>query len=63
MPQVAVMPAGTAGELSARCLVRGGPYFGRPLAVESLSELCSVLENAADGRRDLVIALDTDSTR
>jgi len=25
MPQVAVMPAGTAGELSARCLVRGAP--------------------------------------
>jgi len=42
---------------------KGRPYFGRPLAVESLSELCSVLENAADGRRDLAIALGTDSTR
>ena len=28
---------------------KGAPYFGRPLIVESLSELCSVLENAADG--------------
>jgi hypothetical protein len=42
---------------------KGRPYFGRPLTVESLSELRSVLENAADGWRDLVIALDTDSTR
>ena len=42
---------------------KGRPYFGRPLTVESLSELCSVLENAADGWRDLAIARDTDSTR
>lgn len=42
---------------------KGRPYFERPLTVESLSELRSVLENAADGWRDLVIALDTDSTR
>jgi hypothetical protein len=41
----------------------GRPYFGRPLTVESLSELCSVSANAAHGWRDLVIALDTDSTR
>ena len=42
---------------------KGRPYFGRPLTVESLSELCSVLANAAYGRRDLAIARDTDSTR
>jgi hypothetical protein len=42
---------------------KGRPYFGRPLTVESLSELRSVLVNAADGWRDLVIALDTESMR
>jgi hypothetical protein len=42
---------------------KGRPYFERPLTVESLSELRSVLENAADGWRDLVIALDTESMR
>ncbi len=40
---------------------KGRPYFERPLTVESLSELRSVLENAADGWRDLVIALGTES--
>jgi hypothetical protein len=39
----------------------GRPYFERPLTVESLSELRSVLENAAAGWRDLVIALGTRS--
>jgi hypothetical protein len=42
---------------------KGRPYFERPLTVESLSELRSVLVNAADGWRDLVIALDTESMR
>ena len=40
----------------------GRPYVERPLTVESLSELRSVLEDAADGWRDLVIALGTEST-
>jgi hypothetical protein len=40
---------------------KGRPYCERPLTVESLSELRSVLENAADGWRDLVIALATES--
>jgi hypothetical protein len=39
----------------------GRPYFERPLTVESLSELRSVLEDAADGWRDLVIALGAES--
>jgi hypothetical protein len=33
------------------------PYYERPLTVESLSELRSVLEDAAGGWRDLIIAL------
>jgi hypothetical protein len=41
---------------------KGRPYFERPLTVESLSELRSVLENAAHGSRDLVIALGAEST-
>ena len=40
---------------------KGRPYFERPLTVESLSELRSVLENAAYGWRDLVIALGAES--
>jgi len=39
----------------------GRPYVERPLTVESLSELRSILESAADGWRDLVIALSTES--
>ena len=39
----------------------GRPYFERPLTVESLSELRSVLEDAAAGWRDLVIALGSES--
>jgi hypothetical protein len=41
---------------------KGSPYIERPLTVESLSELRSVLEEAADGWRDLAIALGTEST-
>jgi hypothetical protein len=40
---------------------QGRLYFERPLTVESLSELRSVLENAADGWRDLVTALGAES--
>jgi hypothetical protein len=40
---------------------KGRPYFERPLTVESLSELRSVLENAADGWRDLVVASGAES--
>ena len=40
---------------------KGRPYYEWPLTVESLSELRSVLENAADGWRDLVIALGAES--
>ena len=40
---------------------KGRPYFERPLTVESLGELRSVLKDAADGWRDLVIALGTES--
>jgi len=40
---------------------KGRPYFERPLTVEALSELRSVLEAAADGWRDLVIAVGTES--
>lgn|SRR5215813_6751811 len=39
---------------------KGRPYFERPLTVEALSELRSVLETAADGWRDLVIAVGTE---
>ena len=39
----------------------GRPYVERPLTVESLSELHSILENAASGWRVLVIALATES--
>jgi hypothetical protein len=39
---------------------KGRPYFERPLTVEALSELRSVLEGAADGWRDLVIAVGTE---
>jgi hypothetical protein len=39
----------------------GRPYFERPLTVKSLSELRSVLEDAAAGWRDIVIAADTES--
>jgi hypothetical protein len=39
----------------------GRPYVERPLTVESLSELRSVLEDAADGWRDLVLALGAES--
>ena len=35
----------------------GRPYVERPLTVESLSEFRSILESAAGGWRDLVIAL------
>jgi hypothetical protein len=42
---------------------RDRPYFERPLTVESLGGLRSVLEEAADGWRDLVIALGTKSMR
>ena len=40
---------------------KGRPYFERPLTVESLGELRSVLEDAAGGWSDLVLALFTDS--
>jgi len=53
--------AARIGWASARCLVRGVLIFERPLTVESLSELRSVLEDAAAEWRDLVIALGTES--
>jgi len=39
---------------------KGRPYFERPLTVEALGELRSVLEDAADGWRELVIAMGTE---
>lgn len=42
---------------SARCLARTVLNFERPLTVESLSELRSVLEAAADGWQDVVLDL------
>jgi hypothetical protein len=39
---------------------KGRPYFERPLTVEALGELRSVLESAADGWRELVIAVGTE---
>jgi len=39
------------------------PYFGRPLTVESMSELRSVLDKAAEGWNDLVVAFGTESMR
>jgi hypothetical protein len=41
----------------------GRPYVERPLTVESLTELRSVLDGAADGWRDLVIAVDAEARR
>jgi hypothetical protein len=40
---------------------KGRSYVGRPLTVESLAELRSVLVGAAYGWRDLVIAVGTES--
>jgi hypothetical protein len=40
---------------------RGSPYVERPLTVESLAELRSALQEAADGWADLTVALSTES--
>jgi hypothetical protein len=42
---------------------RDRPYFERPLTVESLSEVRSVLEDAADRWQDLVIAVWAESSQ
>jgi hypothetical protein len=42
---------------------RDRPYFERPLTVESLHELRSVLEDAGDGWRDLVISIWAESAQ
>ncbi len=39
---------------------KGRPYFERPLTVEALSGLRAVLEGAADGWRELAIAVGTE---
>jgi hypothetical protein len=39
---------------------KGNPYVERPLTVESLSELRSVLEYAADGWVDLAVKMGTE---
>jgi len=40
---------------------KGRPYSERPLTVESLRSLRSVLKNAADGWGELVVALGAES--
>ena len=40
---------------------KGSPYVERPLTVESLRELRSLLEGAADGWVDLVVKIGTES--